>query len=180
MYKSNNHIYYGEEKLLKRKYSVLLTEDSKSGLQFYESYFMDKDVKCFTSDSNSSIFKWLKENKSEVVFVVADGAAFGSEIDRVLKLKPTVKFDLCLPESFEWLILNSGIIEESGLNDILQNPSEYIESLENFSWEKYFENYLIQITKGTFYAYSKSELAAFYKSSLNAKKIIQEIYIDNV
>mgnify|MGYP003299177235 CR=1 FL=1 len=41
MYKSNNHIYYGDEKLLKRKYSVLLTEDSKSGLQFYESYFMD-------------------------------------------------------------------------------------------------------------------------------------------
>lgn len=180
LYKSKNHVYSADEKLIKRKYTALLTEDSKSGLQFYENYFKDKEIKCFTSDANSSIFKWLKENANETVFVVADGAAFGSEIDRVLKLKSSVKFDLCLPESFEWLILKSGIIEEKGLNEILQNPSAVIESSEYFSWENYFEEYLIGITKDTFRAYLKSNLAAFYKSSQNAKRIISEIYNEDI
>ena len=176
IYKSDNHIYYIGNGTTKGKYDVLLTEDSKSRLQFYENYFKDKSIKCLSSGSNSAIFKWLKENKEEVVFVVADGAAFGSQIDRVLKLKPAAKFDLCLPESFEWLILNSGLIKESEIKDIINNPSGCIESSENFSWEIFFEKYLIEVTKGTHYSYSKSELNEFYKKSQNAKKIINEIY----
>ncbi len=32
-----------------------------------------------------------------------------------------------LPESFEWLILQSGLIKEKELQDILESPEEFIE-----------------------------------------------------
>ena len=176
LYKSSGHMYYIDKKPKERKFAVLLTEDGKSGLQFYQNFFENKGVSCFSSESNSGIFKWLKDHSDEKIFVVADGAAFGSEIDRVLKLQAAIDFDLCLPESFEWLILKSGLIKAAGLNDILENPSEHIESAENFSWEIFFEKYLTDITKGTHYRYAKDTLADFYQSERNAKKIISEIY----
>lgn len=52
IYKSNNHIYYIGNGTIKGEYDVLLTEDSKSGLQFYENYFKDKNIKCLSSGSN--------------------------------------------------------------------------------------------------------------------------------
>lgn len=179
IYKSAGHIYYTDRKPNPLKFSILLTEDSKSGFQFYEDFFKGKGIECYSSNSNAGIFKWLKEHKNETIFVVADGAAFGSEIDRVLKLKPAIKFDLCLPESFEWLILKSDLIKESDLNDLLEHPETYIESSENFSWEIFFTKYLIHLTQGKYYAYSKSELADFYKVPQNAEKIICEIYKEN-
>lgn len=176
IYNSHDHIYFNGNNSPKIDFTVLLTEDSKSGLQFYENAFKNSKIACFTSGSNSAIFKWLKDHKNEKIFIIADGAAFGSEIDRILKLQPAIEFTLCLPESFEWLILKSGLIKDGGLNEMLKNPSEYIESAENFSWEIFFEKYLIEITKGTHYQYSKSTLAEFYKNPQNTSKIIKEIY----
>lgn len=180
-YRSKENHFYGKNKLPQKKhFDVLLTEDSKSGLQFYRNYFKDTGIQCFSSGSNSAIFKWLKENKKKNILVVADGAAFGSEIDRVLKFASGKSIWLCLPESFEWLILNSGIIKEPDVKLVLKNPSEHVESAENFSWEIFFEKYLINITNGKYYQYSKSRLAEFYKSQSNAEKIISEIYADNI
>ena len=68
----------------------------------------------------------------------ADGAAFGSEIDRILKLQSSANFRLCLPESFEWLILKSGLIKSDDIAAVLERPSEFIESADFFSWENFF------------------------------------------
>lgn len=88
----------------KRKdFAVLLTEDSHSGFQFCSACFEGTQVRCESSEANSAIFGWLKEHPNEKVLVVADGAAFGAEMDRVMKLckaRPQT-FQLCLPESFE-------------------------------------------------------------------------------
>ena len=83
-------------------------------------------MRCESAASNSAIFRWLNEHPSARVLVVADGAAFGAEMDRVLKLcqaHPGV-FQLCLPESFEWLILKSGILREDRVVEILNHPSD--------------------------------------------------------
>ena len=64
IYKSNNSFYYNEKVHKKSNYTVLLTEDSNSGLQFYQNYFNDKYIKCISSNGKSEIFKWLKENKN--------------------------------------------------------------------------------------------------------------------
>ena len=88
-------------------YTLLLAEDSKSGLRFFEARFLDSHVDCKTSNGRSGIYKWLSEHLGQKVFVVADGAAFGSEASRVLSLQAQHPSDirLCLPESFEWLLL---------------------------------------------------------------------------
>ena len=158
----------------KTKPSVLLTEDSHSGYQFYRHYYDGTSVSCVAAGSNSDIFSWLKEHHDEKVFVIADGAAFGSEMNRVMGLQHQFpdKITICLPESFEWLILQSGLLDIAGLNEMLNDPSSYIDSQRYFSWENYFEEYLIQHTFGTYYAYSKSQIHSFYTIRENSGKII--------
>ena len=48
-----------------------------------------------------------------------------------------------LPESFEWLILQSGVIRSQTIQPILSSPSEYVESSEYFSWEQFFTDLLV-------------------------------------
>lgn len=176
MFKHNaKHVYYKEKAPKKMKYDTLLTEDSKSGYQFYQHYFENSEIVCFTSESNSAIFKWLKENEDKKVFVIADGAAFGSEIDRITKMRSFSNIRLCLPESFEWLVLKSGIINTADMK-ILDTPSDYIESAKYFSWENFFEKYLIEITVDTPFKYAKREINQLYLNPVNSDKIIIEIY----
>ena len=46
--------------------------------------------------------------------MIADGAAFGSEMEKLMRLiKGYPNIALYLPESFEWLILKSGVDRKS-------------------------------------------------------------------
>ena len=93
-------------------------------------------------NGKSNIFHCLNDHKNKKILVIADGAAFGSEIDRVLQLLQERKnAALYLPESFEWIILNSGLLKENVIREILQAPEEYIESSEFFSWERYWKTH---------------------------------------
>lgn len=160
-----------------KDFAVLLTEDSHSGFRFFSAHFEGTKVRCESSGSNSAIFKWMKEHPNEKVLVVADGAAFGSEMDRVMKLCKAhpQTFQLCLPESFEWLILNSGVVQGTQLTEMLAQPSNYIESREYFSWENYFEHYLVQHTKGTLFQYAKNDLKQVYLQENNRVRIAKQI-----
>lgn len=186
MFKSNkNHIYSASNTRRKFQFDIFLTEDSKSGYQFFKNCFDGTKVICESSGSNSEIFKWLRnyveqENfREKKVFVLADGAAFGSEIDRVLKLQSSTddNFRICLPESFEWLILKSGLIKVSDLVSVLENPSEYIDSRDYFSWENFFEDFLIRNTLNTPFQYAKKEINPIYLNKNNSKKITEEIHL---
>ncbi len=154
--------------------SVLLTEDSHAGYQLYDQHYSGSKVSCISAGSNTGIYAFLREHHQEKVFVIADGAAFGAEMERVLKLQQQFpdKITLCLPESFEWLILQSGLIEIAGLREMLENPSDFIESGQFFSWEQFFTDYLIRHTAGTYYAYSKSKLQGFYLLTENRNRIL--------
>lgn len=46
-----------------------------------------------------------------------------------------------LPESFEWMILNAGVVQEKEIMEILKEPEKYIESQKYFSWERFFTIY---------------------------------------
>lgn len=83
-----------------------------------------------------------------IVLAIADGAAFGSEMDRVMKLLDKKKnIVLYLLESFEWLILKSDILNDKEVREILMDVSQYVESSEYFSWERYFTTLLIEKTR---------------------------------
>ena len=69
---------------------------------------------------------------------------------------------LYLPESFEWLILSSGILKDTEVAQILQTPSDYIDSRDYFSWERYFTALLTEKTAGTYLNYTKKTLNEAY------------------
>lgn len=171
------HRYTKLPKQKRKDFAVLLTEDSHSGFQFFSACFEGTKVQCESSESNSAIFRWLNEHPDEKVLVVADGAAFGAEMDRVMKLCKAhpQAFQLCLPESFEWLILNSGVVQGAQLTEMLAQPSNYIESSEYFSWENFFEHYLVQCTNGTPFQYAKSNLRQAYLQENNRVRIAEQI-----
>jgi hypothetical protein len=170
----DGYVYSNGRNRRRASASVLLTEDSGAGLQLYQHLYEGTAVRCESAGSNSGIFTWLQQNHQEGVFVIADGAAFGAEMDRVMKLQRQYpdQITVCLPESFEWLILQSGLIDAPDLGEMLENPSAYVDSIQYFSWENFFEDYLVQQTAGTYYAYSKSQLHSYYSIRENSGRII--------
>ena len=63
-------------------------------------------------NGKSNVFHYLNKHKGEKILVIADGAAFSSEIDRVLQVIHGRKnVTLYLPESFEWMIMDADILK---------------------------------------------------------------------
>ena len=69
---------------------------------------------------------------------------------------------LFLPESFEWTLLQSGLIPNNDIPKILKDPSSYIESRKYLSWERFFTDVLIKYSADTRYAYKKAKLNEQY------------------
>ena len=156
---------YPDSTTEKIKPEKILTEDSNSGYQFFDAVCTEHQMQCDTANGKSNVFSYLKVHKDEKILVIADGAAFGPEMDRVLQLVQTRKnLALYLPESFEWLILSSGILKDAETTQILQTPSGYIDSKEYFSWERYFTALLIEKAAGTYLNYTKKTLNEAYLS----------------
>lgn len=114
------------------------------------------------SSSNFDVHRTVRDAKASSILVIADGAAFGSEIETVLALGRYKRLQLFLPESFEWLVLSSGLFKDKKTQDMLLHPADYIESSEFFSWERFFTKQLIQLTAGGFLACEKSGLNPAY------------------
>ena len=154
---------YPDSTTEKIKPEKILTEDSNSGYQFFDAVCTELQMQCDTANGKSNVFSYLKVHKDEKILVIADGAAFGPEMDRVLQLVQTRKnLALYLPESFEWLVLSSGILKDTEVAQILQTPSGYIDSKEYFSWERYFTALLIEKASGTYLNYTKKTLNEAY------------------
>lgn len=136
--------------------NTVLTEDSNSGYQFFKSICNDSHIKCESLNGKSNIFQYLNSHDNENILVIVDGAAFGSEMHRVTELiRDKKEIAIYLPESFEWLVLLSGVVKNSMLNSILESPADHIESKEYFSWERFFTAILIDMTKDSYLAYKK-------------------------
>lgn len=155
------------------KPDVLIVEDSDAGYEFYQK---NTTCKVISAHGKSNVFSTLLQNQSGKRFIIADGAAFGSEMDRVIKeMKREGNVQIFLPESFEWLILRSGLIDGKYVKQILENPEEYIESRKYFSWERFFTALLIEQTKDTYLRYNKSKLNSAYCQKNIADKILEQI-----
>jgi hypothetical protein len=152
-------------------FNVIVTEDAKSGFQFFQAVFEDNETVCIPAGANSNIHSVIRKDPEGKTVVIADGAAFGSEIDRVLKLeKSGFRICLYLPESFEWIILRSGLID--GVEDILVSPSEYIDSQKYLSWERYFTALLTERTQDGYLAYRKAKLNENYLNDNEVNAIL--------
>lgn len=151
----------------------MLVEDSNSGFDFF-SGVCKQTATCISANGKSNIFKILQQYRHEKILVIADGAAFGCEMERVMQLiKGGRKVVLYLPESFEWLVLSSGIFDDAEIKSILANPSEYVDSKHFLSWERFFTNVLMEKSNGTYLQYNKRNLNRAYLQEKNKNKIIE-------
>ena len=96
------------------------------------------------------------------ILAIRDGAAFGPYIEKVLGQRVYKNVRLFLPESFEWTLLQSGLIPSNDIPKILEDPSNYIESRDYLSWERFFTDVLIKYSADTRYAYKKTKLNEQY------------------
>jgi hypothetical protein len=174
------YLLYGEEQEPARalRPETVLTEDSHSGYQFFKAVCDRNEIACTFADGNSNVYKALKNQlestPSGKILVVADGAAFGAEMERVLQLKQEFphRVFLCLPESFEWMILKADFLQDNEVREILAKPSDFIACENYFSWERYFTDILTKKTEGSYRRYTKTKLAAYYLRDDVADRIL--------
>ena len=158
------------------KPAIVITEDSNSGYQFFRSVCTESGIDCKSARGKSNIFKLLLDGKKQEVLVIADGAAFGSQMERIMDLVAIQpNFHVYLPESFEWLILQSGLLEDGEINDILESPEKYVDSLQYFSWERFFTALLTQRTSNSYLSYTKSKLNPVYLQEQEKDAILSVI-----
>lgn len=159
---------------------TIICEDSKSGYQFFNSVC---GINCVSANGNSGIIKCMQQylDIESDVLVFADGAAIGAFFDELIKisnLKKSGKFIIVLPESFEWVLLKSGIIKNNELPFLLSNPENFSEFVDKgtkqnyFSWERLFTKKIIQYTNGTYLQYSKDTLNTNYVTGRVRKAIL--------
>lgn len=173
-YNEMYHLYNLEEINSKVEPEKIITEDSNSGFQFFKEICQDNNLECISAGGKSNIFQHLMNENSKKILVIADGAAFGSQMDKIMYLvKEKTNIALYLPESFEWMILQSDILNDSETKEILLNPSEYIESKEYLSWERYFTSLLIRKTEDTYLKYTKRILNDAYVQENIKNKILK-------
>lgn len=157
--------------MLSAKPEAVIVEDSNSGYEFFYALCKKEGVKCISANGKSNIYSAIRECTDSIILVVADGAAFGPELERALSLRKVKNVMYFLPESFEWLILKSGLVDASEIKDILDHPQDFIESERYFSWERFFTALLVEETKGSYLKYSKSDLNKNYLNAREQKAI---------
>jgi len=172
-YNTFYHLYQAEEMVpSKEKAEVLIVEDSNAGFDFYNSV-IGGHLDCISAYGKSKIKNLLKQNRGKKICVIADGAAFGSEMWEIsIYLKQHPEITLYLPESFEWIILSSGIIDGNRIIEILKHTENYVESELFFSWEQFYTNLLIQETKDSYLHYAKSKLNKAYLHDVQKNAIL--------
>ena len=154
---------------------TVLTEDSNSGYELFSYIAQRNGTQCISAQGKSNMFSVLNSNGDRRMLVIADGAAFGAELEKIYRLmeQRQGRITLYLPESFEWLILKSGVLGSQTPREILENPAAYIESSLYFSWEQYFTDLLVRLTQETVLRYAKSKLNPAYLQSANVEKILE-------
>ena len=163
---------YSDIQELPIKPELFIVEDSNSGYEFFKAVSDERNLECESAGGKSNIFSKIKNVKNREVCVIADGAAIGPEMNGYEISHKKKNIHLYLPESFEWIVLKSGLIDDREIRKILETPELFIDSKKYFSWERFFTNLLIEKTKNSYLQYRKSAINKTYLHSKNKEKIL--------
>lgn len=178
-YHEFREIYSNYPIIENNKIQNIVTEDSNSGYQFWTHAFKNSHVT--SSNGNGNLIKQVEELGPGDALVIADGAAFGSLMESCMssfQVQTDRRISLWLPESFEYLILKSGVLKSEKITQILENISEYVECEKYESWESFFTELLITLTAGGVEKYSKNVLNAYYLQDWIVDKIKGQLPIE--
>lgn len=139
----------------------VITEDSNSGFEFFSILYQGR---CCSAHGKSSVYTLIRENRERKLLVIVDGAAFGSEMAKVMDYirSSRVECTVYAPESFEYLILLSGVIDCP--ESITTETYRFADSCKYTSWEEFYTEYLRERTRNTACQYSKSKLSSYYRT----------------
>lgn len=177
IYNTQDELYKSSNVSSKPIVTRIITEDEKSGLEFFTKY-ADKigNIECKSSYGKDTMYKYIVKSNTTTLLVV-DGAAFGPLMDRTVKLISTHQnYILFTPESFEWLLLKADILGNKSINEILNKPYNYIDSSKYFSWENFFFDLMLKETKKSAFikTYAKGEkLDKAFISKEGINKVIE-------
>ena len=178
-YHEFREIYSNYPIIENNKIQNIVTEDSNSGYQFWTHVFKNSHVT--SSNGNGNLIKQVEELGPGDALVIADGAAFGSLMESCMssfQVQTDRRISLWLPESFEYLILTSGVLKSEKITQILENISEYVECEKYESWESFFTELLVTLTAGRVEKYSKNVLNAYYLQDWIVDKIKGQLPIE--
>lgn len=143
---------YSDINLVDVKPDLILVEDSNSGFQFFSSVIQGEcvvDTAKSKSRIRTKLRKLLRCGKHKNIYVIADGAAFGSEINLLVEFiiskVADVEINIFLPESFEYLLLNTKLFNIDNLEDKLKHTYNYCEADKFISWERYYTSLMDEI-----------------------------------
>lgn len=159
------------------KPDLIITEDSKSGYQFFEKVSESFGIRCISAGGKSNLVSCLAKHSTEKVLVIADGAAIGPEMEALVSRQELSlgKIALFLPESFEWIILQSGTVCRTDIRELTE-PWEYADSSEYMSWEQYFTQLLCNLTRNDrVKKYAKNQLGDYYLQDKIQKKLLEQL-----
>lgn len=154
---------------------VVIVEDEKAGYQFFKAICHKSGIKCVSAKGRDNISKLVVDCQEDSILVIADGAAIGARMEELVALRQIRNVGFFLPESFEWLILCSGLVKDSDIPQILADPSAFIESKKYFSWERFFTSLLTERTKDTYLAYKKARLNKAYLNGHEMERIAAQV-----
>ncbi len=174
---------------LKRRYnknidvvkpSILICEDSGSGYTLYKLIDSENNKVYTALGKDTVIDKAIQAYKNEhkSVTIIADGAAFGSQMENLIKMQKLFPISAYLPDSFEFVLLHSCIFENNlSIQNIINDPLNHIES-SFASGERYFTYILNQLMNDIGISYKKSGLNRCFidkccETGLNCKYIIK-------
>lgn len=168
---------YGQHPQKRFEPEIIITEDSNSGYDFYSALY--KKVECISANGTSNILSQIQqeEYKTKRRLAIVDGAAFGSEIERIMQYITNVDemVEVYAPESFEFILLLSDVFKSKRIKHELEETYNYADSEKYLSWEQYYTALITQITEGTEMQYNKSKLSSYYLSERNLQKIAEQL-----
>lgn len=156
---------YGDINL---QFETVITEDLCAGKQFFNRVYSADNV--VSAKSKDNIYNVLAK-QSDTCLVIADGAAFGFLLQDILTYISQHRILIILKESFEYVILKSGILSSYipvSLN--LENP--IVDAKQFLTWEQFYTHVLETITEGTLFSYNKEHLPGVYTTDTNISKIL--------
>lgn len=174
------HLYPAENLTGEVLPNIVIVEDSNSGYQFFRNALGNTEIECISAGGKSNIFLKVVERLETLsysqILVIADGAAFGAEMEKMIRLiKEHREINLYLPESFEWLILESDVLNDKEIRVMSEKWGDYIESSQYFSWEWFFTEVLLEKSRDGYLEYNKKNLNKAYLTEAVKRKILKQV-----
>lgn len=153
---------------------LVITEDSNSGKEMMDTIF-NCDV--VSANGNGSVYSTVISHlkTAKVVYLIVDGAAFGGYIQKVLSISKYFEVYIFSPESFEYLLLNTGTFRRH-LSGEIDRTWDYCDISKFQTWEEYFTRLLSKLCKDIYgFDYSKSKLAPFFLKKGFPEKVKEQL-----